>query len=83
MEFEELKKKVGLFLSQNKEYLKRGLEELRRARICYDDGFDFISYLKDLKDNNDLSNGYIIPYVLGLTDKIDLDIHLEVVYHLY
>lgn len=78
MEFEELKKKVGLFLSQNKEYLKRGLEELRRARICYDDGFDFISYLKDLKDNNDLSNGYIIPYVLGLTDKIDLDIHLEV-----
>lgn len=78
MNFEELKEKVKNFLKNgNSQYTERTLEELRRAKIAYDDGFDFETYLKDLKNKNDLSEGYVIPYVLGLTSQIDADVPVE------
>ena len=78
MNFEELKEKVKIFLKgNNSKYTEKALEELRRAKIAYDDGFDFEAYLKELKEKEDLSNGYVIPYVLGLTSQIDIDMPVE------
>lgn len=77
MDFDELKEKVKDFLKKNPAYFDRGLEELKRAKICYEDKFDFLNYLKDLKEKKRLSNAYVIPYVLGLTEKIDLSKPVE------
>lgn len=78
MNFEELKEKVKIFLKgNNSKYTEKALEELRRAKIAYDDGFDFEAYLKELKEKEDLSNGYVIPYILGLTSQIDADMPVE------
>ena len=77
MNFEELKLKVGKFIKENPEYAERALEELKRIRVCLNDGFDFIGYLEDLKNKDDISCGYVVPYVLGLTDKINLEVPIE------
>lgn len=77
MEFDELKEKVKDFIKKNPDYFDRGLEELKRAKICYENNFNFLNYLEDLKKKGRLSNAYVIPYVLGLTEKIDLSKPIE------
>lgn len=78
MEFEELKNKVASFIKEHKEYTDKAVEELKRAKICLESGFDYFGYLNSLKEKDDLSECYVIPFVLGLTNKIINDNPIEI-----
>ena len=82
MEFEELKGLVAVFIKEHPNYTHRAVEELKRAQVCMSDGFDLIGYMKGLKDKDDLSETYVLPYILKLTDKIidDNPIELRQIY---
>lgn len=69
MEYEELKKLVLSKISQFPQYKDRAIQELMRAKIAYDDGINLVDNLNELKSKNNLSDGYILPFFLGLTEE--------------
>jgi len=72
--FDELKK---LTLSKVKEEHKYRLaRELYRANIAYNNGINVIDTIKATKN---ISNAYVIPYILGLTKEVDLTKPIEIV----
>lgn len=77
MTFDELKILVAKFIKEHPEDTHRVVEELKRAQVCEEDGYDFIGYMKDLKEKDDLSENYILPYLLGLTDHYETDNPIE------
>ena len=69
MDYEELKK---LILDKTKsfpQYKERAIQELVRAKIAYSDGINLVEELNKLKSENNLSDGYIIPFFLGLYEE--------------
>ena len=72
--FEDLKK---LTIGKVKEEHKyRLLRELYRADIAYKNGINVIDTIKSIKN---ISNAYVIPYILGLTKEVDLSKPLDIV----
>ena len=74
--FEELKTFCAKKLSEYPQYKDRLIKELYRARLAYDNGINMIDTIKSFKDN--LSNAYVLPYLFGLTDKVDLEKPVEI-----
>lgn len=72
MNFNELKKKSLEWLKNNPEYKLRLTEELAKAKIAYDNDIDLVDELKKLKEEDNLSDGYLLPAVLGLTELTEL-----------
>lgn len=75
MDFNELKQKVAAFIKQKPEYTERAVEELKRIRVCLDENFDWFDYFENLTN---YSNAYVIPYILGKTNEIDLNKPIEI-----
>lgn len=77
--FEDLSKllapKVAAVVT-NGEIKKRLQKELYRAKIAYNNGVNLLETLESFKGK--LSDAYVIPYMLGLTEKIDLEKPLEI-----
>lgn len=79
MDFLEFKEKIvkiynkrvkeEKFLSE-KQYLNRLAQEIKSAKIYYETKGNL---LKHLMDNPITSDRYVIPYLLNLTNKIDID----------
>lgn len=57
-------------------YKYRLNRELYRAKIAYDNGINVIDTIKLTKN---ISNAYVIPYILGITKDIDLTKPLDIV----
>ena len=79
MTFEELKSivdnnKSSLTPEQNKRLAK----EMIRAKFAYSEGVDIVDEIKKLYDKGDLSDNYVIPFLLGYTKEIHLENPIEV-----
>jgi len=79
MIFEDFKKML------NEKALEKGIteeekgrlkKEIHKASIAYDNGIDVFSMLKEADKKP--SNRYVIPYLLDLTDTIDMSKPLEI-----
>ena len=72
--FEELK---NITLPKVKEEHKYRLaRELYRANIAYNNGINVIDTIKETKN---ISNAYVIPYILGITKTVDLTKPIDIV----
>lgn len=67
MEYNELKKLCLNWIKDKPEYKQRLIKELSRAKIAYDNKINLVDELNSLKASDNLSDGYIIPAILGLT----------------
>lgn len=74
--FEELKEFCKPKLIEFPQYKDRLIRELYRARIAYDNGINMMDTIKSYKGN--LSDAYVLPYLFGLTDKVDLEKPVEI-----
>lgn len=74
--FEELKEFCKSKLSEYPQYKDRLIRELYRARIAYDNGINMIDTIKSFKGN--VSDAYVLPYLFGITDKVDLEKPVEI-----
>ena len=68
MEYKELKKFCDEEIKKNKKYEKRYRKEIIIAKRFYDNGINLYEKLLSKKDS--LSKRYVIPFLLGLTDKV-------------
>lgn len=69
MNYEELKSLVLGKIKEYPQYRQRALQELMRANIAYQNNINVVDDLNKLKEENDLSDGYILPFFLGLYDE--------------
>ena len=69
MNYEELKSLVLGKIKEYPQYRQRALQELMRANIAYQNNINVVDNLNKLKEENDLSDGYILPFFLGLYDE--------------
>ena len=69
MDYEELKKIILNKITQFPQYKERAIQELMRAKIAYDNGINLVDELNKLKSENNLSDGYIIPFFLGIYEE--------------
>lgn len=69
MNYEELKKLVLEKLKVYPKYKERAIQELMRAKIAYDNDVNLVDELTNLKSNNNLSDGYILPFFLSLAEE--------------
>ena len=69
MNYEELKSLVLGKIKEYPQYKQRALQELMRANIAYQNNINVVDNLNKLKEENDLSDGYILPFFLGLYDE--------------
>lgn len=74
--FEELKTFCSDKLKEYPQYKDRLIKELYRARIAYANGINMLDTIKSYKGN--ISDAYVLPYLLGLTDKVDLEKPVEI-----
>ena len=72
--FEELKSLTVPHVKGEHKY--RLARELYRANIAYNNGINVIDTIKSTKN---ISNAYVIPYILGLTKEVDLSKPLDIV----
>lgn len=59
----------------SEEEKKRFDVELRKAKIAYDNKIDLLQELTANKDK--ISNRYVIPFLLGLTNSLDISKPVE------
>ena len=69
MDYSELKELTLNKIKEFPQYKERAIQELMRAKIAYDDGIKLYDELVDLKQKDDLSDGYILPFFLGLYEE--------------
>lgn len=69
MEFEELKSLVLKKIEEYPEYKFRAMQELMRANIAYQNNINIVDEINKLNNNDDLSDGYILPFFLGITSR--------------
>lgn len=74
--FEDLKQICSSKLKEYPQYKDRLIKELYRARIAYNNGINIIDTIKSFKEN--ISDAYVLPFIFGLTDKVDLEKPLEI-----
>jgi len=72
MDFEELKNKTLEWVKNNPDYKHRAYEELSKAKIAYENNINLVDEIEELNKKNDLSDGYILPVVLGLKELTEL-----------
>lgn len=72
MEYNELKETCLNWLKDNPNYKQRMIKELSKAKIAYDNGINLVDELKELKEKNNLAEGYLIPAALGLEELTEL-----------
>lgn len=60
----------------DEKYKYRLNRELYRAKIAYENGINVIDTIKTTKN---ISDAYVIPYILGITKEVDLDKPLDIV----
>ena len=74
--FEDLKNICAAKLKEYPQYKDRMIKELYRAKIAYDNGINMIDTIKSFKGN--ISDAYVLPFLFGLTNKVDLEKPLEI-----
>lgn len=74
--FEDLKIICAPKLKEFPQYKDRLIKELYRARIAYNNGINMIDTIKSYKGN--ISDAYVLPYLLGITESVDLKKPLEI-----
>ena len=72
MDYSELKEKTLGWIKTNPSFKDRAVQELLRAKIAYDNGINLVDELNDLKSKNELSDGYVLPAILGLAELKEL-----------
>lgn len=76
MNFEELKKTCDDKIKGFPQYEKKYKTEISKAKIAYENNIDL--YEDFVKNKEKISNRYIIPFLLGFTNKvIDMPIELK------
>lgn len=74
--FDDLKSFCVEKLKEYPQYKDRLIKELYRARIAYNNGINMIDTIKSFKGN--ISDAYVLPFLFGITDNVDLTKPLEV-----
>ena len=69
MDYEERKKLIIDKTKSIPQYKERAMQELIKNKIAYSDGINLVEELNKLKSENNLSDGYIIPFFLGLYEE--------------
>ena len=76
MNFEELKSYCDERIKSFPELNKRYEKELEKAKIAYDNNINLFNELNEKKDK--INKRYVIPFLIGLTDSVDLSKPIEI-----